>query len=110
MVDLVIEGVKFEYVCELVVGQFGLVLFWVKFVFDVKLCLFKLVNVCLEIVIIFNNLCGVWLGVQCCIVLMMVFFEDDFCSGKVVFICIVCVDGKFMGVVGLWECWSGVDG
>jgi putative SOS response-associated peptidase YedK len=41
---------------------------------------------------------------------MMAFFEDDLRSGKAVPTRIARVDGKPMGVAGLWERWTGADG
>lgn len=104
------EGAKPEHARELVAGQFGLVPPWVKSASDAKLRSPKLVNARSETVTTSNNLRGAWLGAQRCIVPMMAFFEDDFRSGKAVPTRIARVDGKPMGVAGLWERWSGADG
>lgn len=95
---------------ELVAGQFGLVPPWVKSASDAKLRSTKLVNARSETVSTSNNFRGAWLGAQRCIVPMMAFLEDDFRSGKAVSTRIARVDGKPMGVAGLWERWAGADG
>lgn len=95
---------------ELVVGQFGLVPPWVKSASDAKLRSTKLVNARSETVSTSNNFRNAWLGAQRCIVPMMAFLEDDFRSGKAVPTRIARVDGKPMGVAGLWERWTGADG
>jgi putative SOS response-associated peptidase YedK len=41
---------------------------------------------------------------------MMAFMEDDWRSGKAVPTRIAKVDGKPMGVAGLWESWTGAEG
>ncbi len=86
---------------ELVTGQFGLVPTWVKSASDAKLRSTKLVNARCEIVTTSNNFA------RRCIVPMQSFQEDDFRSGKAVPTRITRVDGKPMGVAGLWECWKG---
>ena len=95
---------------ELVVGQFGLVPPWVKSASDAKLRSTKLVNARSETASTSNNFRGAWLGAQRCIVPMMSFREDDFRSGKAQPTRIARVDGKPMGVAGLWERWTGADG
>ena len=97
-------------VLERVVGQFGLVPRWVKSASDAKLRSPKLVNARSETVTTSNNLREAWLAGQRCIVPMMAFFEDDLRSGKAVATRIARVDGKPMGVAGLWERWAGADG
>lgn len=92
---------------ELATGQFGLVPTWVKSASDAKLRSTKLVNARCEIVTTSNNFRDSWLGARRCIVPMMSFQEDDFRSGKAVPTRITRVDGKPMGVAGLWECWKG---
>lgn len=91
---------------ELVHGQFGLVPAWVKSASDAKLRSTKLVNARAETVTTSNNFRDAWLAGQCCIVPMMAFFEDDWRSGKAVPTRITRVDGKPMGVAGLWERWA----
>lgn len=91
-------------------GQFGLVPRWVKSASDAKLRSTKLVNARSETVTTSNNFRDAWLGGQRCIVPMMAFMEDDWRSGKAVPTRIARVDGKPMGVAGLWERWSGADG
>jgi putative SOS response-associated peptidase YedK len=95
---------------EAMLGQFGLVPTWVKSASDAKLRSTKLVNARAETVTTSNNFRGAWLGAQRCIVPMMAFQEDDLRSGKAVPTRISRVDGRPMGVAGLWECWSGADG
>ena len=95
---------------ELVAGQFGLVPRWVKSASDAKLRSTKLVNARSETVTTSNNFRDAWLAGQRCIVPMMAFMEDDWRSGKAVPTRIARVDGKPMGVAGLWESWTGADG
>jgi putative SOS response-associated peptidase YedK len=97
-------------VLELVGGQFGLVPPWVKSASDAKLRSTKLVNIRSEVVTTSNNFRNAWFKGQRCIVPMMSFLEDDLRSGKAVPTRIARVDGKPMGVAGLWESWSGADG
>ena len=95
---------------ELVAGQFGLVPRWVKSASDAKLRSTKLVNARSEVVTTSNNFRDAWLAGQRCIVPMMAFLEDDWRSGKAVPTRIARVDGKPMGVAGLWESWTGAEG
>lgn len=95
---------------ELVAGQFGLVPRWVKSASDAKLRSTKLVNARSETVTTSSNFRDAWLAGQRCIVPMRAFMEDDWRSGKAVPTRIARVDGKPMGVAGLWESWTGADG
>ncbi len=95
---------------ELVAGQFGLVPRWVKSASDAKLRSTKLVNARADTVSTSSNFREAWLGGQRCIVPMTAFLEDDWRSGKAVPTRIARVDGKPMGVAGLWERWSGAEG
>ncbi len=95
---------------ELVAGQFGLVPRWVKSASDAKLRSTKLVNARSETVTTSSNFRDAWLAGQRCIVPMMAFMEDDWRSGKAVPTRIARVDGKPMGVAGLWESWTGAEG
>jgi len=95
---------------ELAAGQFGLVPPWVKSASDAKLRSTKLVNARAETVTTSNNFREAWLGARRCIVPMMAFFVDDLRSGKAVPTRIARVDGKPLGVAGLWECWTGPEG
>jgi len=95
---------------ELLAGQFGLVPRWVKSASDARLRSSKLVNARSETVTTSNNFRDAWLGGQRCIVPMMAFLEDDWRSGKAVPTRIARVDGKPMGVAGLWESWTGPEG
>lgn len=95
---------------ELVAGQFGLVPRWVKSASDAKLRSTKLVNARSETVTTSTNFRDAWLAGQRCIVPMMAFMEDDWRSGKAVPTRIARVDGKPMGVAGLWESWTGAEG
>jgi len=91
---------------ELGIGQFGFVPQWVKSASDAKLRSTKMVNARSETVTTSNNFRDAWLASQRCIVPMMAFFEDDWRSGKAVPTRITRVDGKPMGVAGLWERWA----
>jgi putative SOS response-associated peptidase YedK len=91
---------------ELAVGQFGFVPHWVKSASDAKLRATKMVNARSETVTTSNNFREAWLAGQRCIVPMMAFFEDDWRSGKAVPTRITRVDGKPMGVAGIWERWA----
>jgi putative SOS response-associated peptidase YedK len=95
---------------ELVAGQWGFVPPWVKSASDAKLRSTKLVNARSEIVSTSNNFRDAWLGGRRCIVPMMAFYEDDWRSGKAVPTRISRIDGKPMGVAGLWESWTGATG
>lgn len=95
---------------ELIEGQLGFVPRWVKSASDAKLRSTKMVNTRSETVTTSNNTRDAWLAGQRCIVPMMAFLEDDWRSGKAVSTRITRVDGKPMGVAGLWECWTGADG
>jgi putative SOS response-associated peptidase YedK len=94
------------HVRELTVGQFGFVPQWVKSASDAKLRSTKMVNARSETVTTSNNFRDAWLAGQRCIVPMMAFFEDDWRSGKAVPTRITRVDGKPMGVAGIWERWA----
>jgi putative SOS response-associated peptidase YedK len=91
---------------ELAVGQFGFVPQWVKSASDAKLRSTKMVNARSETVTTSNNFRDAWLAGQRCIVPMMAFYEDDWRSGKAVPTRITRVDGKPMGVAGIWERWA----
>jgi putative SOS response-associated peptidase YedK len=97
-------------VLELVSGQFGFVPTWVKSASDAKLRSTKLVNARSETASTSKYYYDAWTRGQRCIVPMMAFIEDDYRSGKAVPTRIARVDGKPMGVAGLWERWSGADG
>lgn len=107
--DAVAEKAMQEAEREAVTGQFGLVPPWVKSASDAKLRSTKLVNARSEAVTTSNAFRGAWLGAQRCIVSMQAFLEDDLRSGKAVPTRIARVDGRPMGVAGLWESWSGPD-
>lgn len=95
---------------ELLIGQFGLVPAWVKSASDAKLRSVKLVNARSETLTTSTPYRDAWLASQRCIVPMMAFFEDDLRSGKPVPTRIARVDGKPLGVAGLWEHWTGAEG
>ena len=95
---------------ELACGQFGLVPRWVKSASDAKLRSTKLVNARSETVTTSTNFRDAWLNGQRCIVPMMAFIDDDWRTGKAVPTRIARVDGKPMGVAGLWESWTGSEG
>ena len=104
----VAEGAELDAkpVRELALGQFGFVPQWVKSASDAKLRSTKMVNARSETVTTSNNFRDAWLAGQRCIVPMMAFFEDDWRSGKAVPTRITRVDGKPMGVAGIWERWA----
>ena len=91
---------------ELAQGQYGLVPPWVKSASDAKLRSTKLVNARSETVTTSTNFRDTWLRGQRCIIPMQAFIEDDWRSGKAVPTRIARVDGKPMGVAGVWERWS----
>ena len=95
---------------ELLIGQFGLVPAWVKSASVAKLRSVKLLNARSETLTTSTPYRDAWLASQRCIVPMMAFFEDDLRSGKPVPTRIARVDGKPMGVAGLWERWTGAEG
>ena len=95
---------------ELVEGQLGFVPRWVKSASDAKLRSTKMVNTRSETVTTSNNTRDAWLAGQRCIVPMMAFLEDDWRTGKAVPTRITRVDGKPMGVAGLWERWTNAEG
>ena len=91
---------------ELAQGQYGLVPPRVKSASDAKLRSTKLVNARSETVTTSTNFRDTWLRGQRCIIPMQAFIEDDWRSGKAVPTRIARVDGKPMGVAGIWERWS----
>ena len=90
---------------ELAQGQLGLVPTWVKSVSDAKLRSTKLASTRHETMSTATHSRETWLKGQRCIIPMQAFFEDDWRSGKAVPTRIARVDGKPMGVAGLWEHW-----
>jgi putative SOS response-associated peptidase YedK len=95
---------------EALVGQLGLVPKWVKSASDAKLRSTKLVNARQETVTTSTAFRGAWLAGQRCIVPMQAFQEEDLRSGKPVPTRVARVDGRAMGVAGLWECWEDAQG
>ena len=93
-------------VMELAQGQFGLVPSWVKSVSDAKLRSTKLAVTRFETMSTATPTRDVWLNAQRCIIPMQAFLEDDWRSGKAVPTRIARVDGKPMGVAGLWAHWA----
>ncbi len=93
-------------VLELAQGQFGLVPTWVKSASDAKLRSTKLAVTRYETMSTSTNSRDAWLKGQRCIIPMQAFLEDDWRSGKGVPTRIARVDGKPMGVAGLWERWT----
>ncbi|MBP8149611.1 MAG: SOS response-associated peptidase family protein [Limnohabitans sp.] len=93
-------------VMELALGQFGLVPTWVKSASDAKLRSTKMAVTRYETMSTSTNSRDVWLKGQRCIIPMQAFLEDDWRSGKAVPTRIARVDGKPMGVAGLWEHWT----
>jgi putative SOS response-associated peptidase YedK len=93
-------------VLELALGQFGLVPTWVKSASDAKLRSTKLAVTRYETMSTATPTRETWLKGQRCIIPMQAFLEDDWRSGKAVPTRIARVDGKPMGVAGLWEYWT----
>jgi putative SOS response-associated peptidase YedK len=91
---------------QLVQGQFGLVPTWVKSASDAKLRSTKLAVTRFETMSTATPTRETWLNAQRCIIPMQAFLEDDWRSGKAVPTRIARVDGKPMGVAGLWEHWT----
>lgn len=95
----------------LVPAQWGLVPHWVKSASDAKLRATKLVNAKSDTASTGTAFRDAWLNGQRCIVPMAAFYEDDLRNGgKAVPTRIARVDGKPMGVAGLWARWQGADG
>ena len=94
----------------LVAAQWGLVPHWVKSASDAKLRATKLVNAKSDTASTGTAFRDAWLNGQRCIVPMNAFYEDDLRSGKAVPTRVARVDGKPMGVAGLWARWQGADG
>jgi putative SOS response-associated peptidase YedK len=92
-------------VLELAQGQFGLVPTWVKSASDAKLRSTKLAVTRYETMSTATATRETWLKGQRCIIPMQAFLEDDWRSRKAVPTRIARVDGKAMGVAGLWERW-----
>jgi putative SOS response-associated peptidase YedK len=96
-------------VMALAQGQFGLVPTWVKSASDAKLRSTKLAVTRFETMSTATATRETWLKGQRCIIPMQAFLEDDWRSRKAVPTRIARVDGKPMGVAGLWERWSQGD-
>ncbi|CAN7660422.1 SOS response-associated peptidase [Acidovorax sp. LjRoot194] len=94
----------------LVPAQWGLVPHWVKSASDAKLRAPKLVNAKSDLASTGTAFRDAWLKGQRCIVPMQAFYEDDYRAGKALPTRISRVDGKPMGVAGLWARWQGSDG
>ncbi|WP_416545480.1 SOS response-associated peptidase [Limnohabitans sp. DCL3] len=93
-------------VLELAQGQFGLVPTWVKSASDARLRSTKLAVTRYETMSTATATRETWLKGQRCIIPMQAFLEDDWRSRKPVPTRIARVDGKPMGVAGLWERWT----
>lgn len=94
----------------LVPAQWGLVPHWVKSASDAKLRAPKLAHAKADLASTGTAFRDAWLNGQRCIVPLQAFFEDDWRSGKAVPTRIARVDGRPMGVAGLWARWQGADG
>ncbi len=94
----------------LVPAQWGLVPHWVKSASDAKLRAPKLVTAKSDLASTGTAFREAWLQGQRCIVPMQSFYADDYRTGKAVPTRIARVDGKPMGVAGLWARWQGADG
>lgn len=93
-------------VLQLAQGQFGLVPTWVKSASDAKLRSTKLAVTRYETMSTATATRETWLKGQRCIIPMQAFIEDDWRGRKAVPTRIARVDGKPMGVAGLWERWT----
>ncbi|WP_396433578.1 SOS response-associated peptidase [Limnohabitans sp.] len=91
---------------QLAQGQFGLVPTWVKSASDAKLRSTKLAVTRYETMSTATATRETWLKGQRCIIPMQAFIEDDWRSRKAVPTRIARVDGKPMGLAGLWERWT----
>lgn len=94
----------------LVPAQWGLVPRWVKSASDARLRAPKLATAKSDLVGTGTAFRDAWLAGQRCIVPMQAFFADDYRKGKPVPTRIARVDGKPMGVAGLWARWMGAEG
>ena len=94
----------------LVPAQWGLVPHWVKSASDAKLRAPKLAHAKSDTASTGTAFRDAWLQGQRCIVPMLSFYEDDLRNGKAVPTRISRIDGKPMGVAGLWARWQGEDG
>lgn len=94
----------------LVAAQWGLVPHWVKSASDARLRAPKLAHAKSDLASTGTAFRDAWQNGQRCIVPLQAFFEDDWRSGKAVPTRIARVDGKPLGVAGLWACWQGADG
>jgi putative SOS response-associated peptidase YedK len=104
-----VSGPASPLVMELAQGQFGLVPTWVKSASDAKLRSTKLAVTRYETMSTATATREAWLKGQRCIIPMQAFLEDDWRSRKALPTRIARVDGKPMGVAGLWERWSQGD-
>lgn len=95
---------------ELVPAQFGLTPSWSKSASDARLRSSKLVNARASAVEGSKHFDSAWKESRRCIVPMTAFFVDDWRSGKAVPTRIARVDGRPMGVAGLWESRTDPDG
>jgi putative SOS response-associated peptidase YedK len=103
--ELVIPVAAAPLSMELTRGQFGLVPTWVKSASDAKLRSTKLAVTRYETMSTGTATRESWLNGQRCIIPMQAFVEDDWRSRKAVPTRIARVDGKPMGVAGLWAQW-----
>ncbi|MFY3384257.1 SOS response-associated peptidase family protein [Paracidovorax sp. MALMAid1276] len=95
----------------LVPAQWGLVPHWVKSASDAQLRAPKLTHAKADLAASGTAFRDAWHSGQRCIVPMQAFFEDDWRSAKkAVPTRIARVDGKPLGVAGLWARWQGADG
>ena len=91
-------------------AQWGLVPHWVKSASDAKLRAPKLAHAKSDLASTGTAFRDAWLNGQRCIVPLQAFFVDDWRSGKAVPTRIARVDGRPMGVAGLWARWQGAEG
>ena len=90
---------------EWVPAQWGLVPHWVKSASDARLRAPKLIEARDDTVSTAQAFREAWLAGQRCVVPLQAFYVDDLRSGKPVPTRIARIDGKPMGVAGVWACW-----
>ena len=91
---------------EALSALFGLVPHWAK---DLKICR-STFNARSETVAVKPSFREAWKKGQHCIILAQAIYELDWRSGKAVPTRITRVDGRLMGIAGLWSSWKSPEG
>ena len=86
---------------EALVGHFGLIPHWAT---DLKICR-RTFNARSETVASKSSFRGAWKKAQHCIIPAQAIYEPDWRSGKAVSTRIERVDGRPLGIAGLWSAW-----